>query len=162
VKKNGLFLSRYYGDGESLVRSRSQPFRRAPSLTIAVDGRREFSPEKRDSYKAYEHSVVATARPKARTHPTTVDVGLSQPTSSIAHGFHTDPEHPYYVNSGLAGGVAGNRVDPELRARDPAEWARGRGGYAATVRKVRVNEAEDAWREGSTTRRTFKFPEGVV
>jgi len=58
--------------------------------------------------------MLCTARPKARMHLTTVDVGLSQPTSSISHGFHTDPEHPYYVNNGLAGSVAGNCVDPKL------------------------------------------------
>ncbi len=75
--KNYLFLYlhfRYHGDSSS----RSRAYRHKPQLTIALEGRRDFSPEKRESFLAYTPRAIASARPRARVHPTHVDIGLSR------------------------------------------------------------------------------------
>ena len=65
---------RYHGDSSS----RSRAYRHKPQLTIALEGRRDFSPEKRESFLAYTPRAIASARPRARVHPTHVDIGLSR------------------------------------------------------------------------------------
>ncbi len=57
--------------------SRSAPFRHKSSLTIAMEGGREFSPENKEAYRQHEPRIVASARPMAVPHVATIDI--SQP-----------------------------------------------------------------------------------
>jgi hypothetical protein len=47
-------------------------FRPRPSLTIAVEGPRTFSPEKLEAFGAYSRVALAEARPKAVVRPGSV------------------------------------------------------------------------------------------
>ncbi len=106
--KNAVFLYlhfRYHGDSSS----RSRAYRHKPQLTIALEGRRDFSPEKRESFLAYTPRAIASARPRARVHPTHVDIGLSRQAQTQVTTFDSFKKPSFYV-------VNGNmRLSPRLR-----------------------------------------------
>ena len=58
----------------TFIKARPAPFRHRSSVKIAVEGDRDFSPEKKESYPSYPVKYIQEARPPPQIRPTSVKI----------------------------------------------------------------------------------------